>query len=480
MNFLTTRLFSQRHDFLMIPLIVTLLFVNINCDKEEKKANQSKNKETILIKAMSLLGISSPSQSIITSMNTVETPTFSIAAGLYTTPQNISITTKTLGANIYYTTDGTVPTAKSNVYTTSFPIWTIAGKTLKAIAIKASHLDSSVLSGVFSYPPLKTGQTLCYDAAGTLISCAGTGQDGDIQSGVAKSYTGPTAHTTYTSDYTTIDNATGLVWKSCSQGKTGATCSTGVAQTLTNDGTATDATNHATYGCNALNGANSGNGYAGIKTWRLPTAKELSSLSSFGAIAIDTTAFPNPVGGNHWSSTAYLITAGNSYLVKSDATLISFVNTTAAYVRCVSGDQNLTVKNFTDNADGTIKDNTTGLTWQKCAMGQTNNSTCSGGATNGTWVNALTYCNSTLNNLPASAPRTWRMPNVIELQSIEDYTKTTNFGPDSNYFPNAIGGGSVSTTHMGILDRSWCVNYTTTWWSCPKINTTAVRCVSGP
>ena len=156
------------------------------------------------------------------------------------------------------------------------------------------------------------------------------------------------------------------------------------------------------------------------------------------------------------------------------------MNTTAAYVRCVSGDQNLTVKNFTDNADGTIKDNTTGLTWQKCAMGQTNNSTCSGGPAIISWLNALTYCNSTLNNLPASAPRTWRMPNVIELQSIEDYTKTTNFGPDSNYFPNAIGGGSISTTHMGILDRSWCVNYTTTWWSCPKINTTAVRCVSGP
>lgn len=464
----------------MIPFIVTLIFANIKCDKEEKKANESKNKETILIKAMSLLGNTKPVKSIITSMNTVETPTFSIAAGLYTTPQNISITTTTLGANIYYTTDGNAPTAKSNVYTTSFPIWTIAGKTLKAIATKTSLLDSPVLSGVFSYPPLKTGQTLCYDATGTLFSCAGTGQDGDIQSGVSKSYTGPTAHATFTSDYTTTDNATGLVWKSCSQGKTGATCAIGSVQALTNDGTATDATNHATYGCNALNAANSGNGYAGLKTWRLPTAKELSSLSSFGAMAIDTTAFPNPVGGNHWTSTPYLITAGNSHIVKSDALLTNAVNTTLYYLRCVAGEQNLTLKNFTDNADGTIKDNATGLTWQKCAMGQTNNSTCSGGPSIVSWANALNYCNTTLNNLPASAPRTWRMPNVIELQSIEDYTKTTDFGPDSNYFPNAIGGGFVSTTYMGILARSWCVNYTSTWWSCPKINTTAVRCVSGP
>ena len=411
--------------------------------------------------------------------NAVSMPTFNPAAGSYSTAQTISMTTTTTGATIYYTTDGTTPTTSSTLYTAPIHIWSLAGKTIKAYAVKTGSTDSSVLSKVYSYFPLKTGQTLCYDENGALISCVGTGQDGDIQSGVAKSYTGPTAHATYTSDYTTKDNATGLVWKSCSQGKSGATCTTGSAQTLSNDGTATDASNHATYGCFALNGANSGNGYAGIKTWRLPTAKELSSLSSFGALAIDTTAFPNPPGGNHWSSTAYLITAGNSYLVKSDALLTNIVNTTLYYVRCVSGTPNVAVKNFTDNADGTIKDNTTGLTWQKCSMGQTNNSTCSGAITYTTWDNALTYCNSTLNNLPASAPRTWRMPNINELQSIEDYTKVTNFGPDADYFPNAAGGGWVSTTHTGILARSWCVNYTTTWWSCPKTNTNAVRCVSG-
>ena len=410
--------------------------------------------------------------------NAVSMPTFNPAAGSYSTAQTISMTTTTTGATIYYTTDGTTPTTSSTLYTAPIHIWSLAGKTIKAYAVKTGSTDSSVLSKVYSYFPLKTGQTLCYDSTGTLISCAGTGHDGDIQSGVSKSYTGPTAHATYTSDYTTTDNATGLVWRSCSQGKSGATCATGVAQTLTNDGTATDASNHATYGCFALNGANSGNGYAGIKTWRLPTAKELSSLSSFGALAIDTTAFPNPPGGNHWSSTAYLITAGNSYLVKSDALLTNIVNTTLYYVRCVSGTPNVAVKNFTDNADGTIKDNTTGLTWQKCSMGQTNNSTCSGGITYTTWDNALNYC-STLNNLPASAPRTWRMPNVNELQSIEDYTKATSFGPDATYFPNAPGVGWVSTTHTGILARSWCVNYTTTWWSCPKTNTNAVRCVSG-
>ena len=37
--------------------------------------------------------------------------------------------------------------------------------------------------GVIRLP--KTGQTKCYYTYGTEISCAGTGQDGDIQAGVA-------------------------------------------------------------------------------------------------------------------------------------------------------------------------------------------------------------------------------------------------------------------------------------------------------
>jgi hypothetical protein len=34
-------------------------------------------------------------------------------------------------------------------------------------------------------PVPQTGQTLCYDATGFTIVCAGTGQDGDIKAGVA-------------------------------------------------------------------------------------------------------------------------------------------------------------------------------------------------------------------------------------------------------------------------------------------------------
>jgi hypothetical protein len=33
-----------------------------------------------------------------------------------------------------------------------------------------------------------TGQTICYDSAGTVIACAGTGQDGEIQAGAMLRY----------------------------------------------------------------------------------------------------------------------------------------------------------------------------------------------------------------------------------------------------------------------------------------------------
>ena len=55
----------------------------------------------------------------------------------------------------------------------------------------------------------KTGQVLCYDAAGTVVTCAGTGQDGELMTGTAwpnpRFVAGPTA------DCMT-DTLTGLVW----------------------------------------------------------------------------------------------------------------------------------------------------------------------------------------------------------------------------------------------------------------------------
>ena len=54
----------------------------------------------------------------------------------------IAITTATVGASIYYTTDGSTPTRESTLY--SAPLANMEGKTIKAFAVKANNFDSDV------------------------------------------------------------------------------------------------------------------------------------------------------------------------------------------------------------------------------------------------------------------------------------------------------------------------------------------------
>ncbi len=64
---------------------------------------------------------------------------------------------------------------------------------------------------------------------------------------------------------------------------------------------------------------------------------------------------------------------------------------------------------FVDNGDGTITDSATGLMWQMADDGQTRD-----------WEEALSYAES----LELGGYDDWRLPNVKELQSIVDYTKS--------------------------------------------------------
>lgn len=74
---------------------------------------------------------------------TVATPTFSVDAGTHTYPQSVTIETLTDNADIYYTLDGTTPTASSTLYegAISLPLGTT---TLKAIGIKTDFDNSTV------------------------------------------------------------------------------------------------------------------------------------------------------------------------------------------------------------------------------------------------------------------------------------------------------------------------------------------------
>ncbi len=79
---------------------------------------------------------------------TVATPTFSPAAGTYTTTQSVTIADATSGAAIHYTTDGTTPTAASATYSGAISVAT--SKTIKAIGTLTGSTTSAVASATYT------------------------------------------------------------------------------------------------------------------------------------------------------------------------------------------------------------------------------------------------------------------------------------------------------------------------------------------
>ena len=78
--------------------------------------------------------------------NTVATPKTLPIAGTIAMPVSIAITCDTPGALIYYTVDGSAPTAAKTLY--NGPVALIATTTIKAIAIKTGMTNSAVLTSI--------------------------------------------------------------------------------------------------------------------------------------------------------------------------------------------------------------------------------------------------------------------------------------------------------------------------------------------
>jgi hypothetical protein len=78
----------------------------------------------------------------------VAAPTFGVSSGSYTSLQTVTISTTTAGAAIYYTTDGSTPTASSRVY--GGPVSVASTIVLKAIATASGYADSEVASGTYT------------------------------------------------------------------------------------------------------------------------------------------------------------------------------------------------------------------------------------------------------------------------------------------------------------------------------------------
>ena len=82
---------------------------------------------------------------------TVATPVFSLASGAVDSGTTVTITCSTEGVKIYYTTDGTEPTASSTEYKAAISI--TEAVTLKAIAVKDGMNDSTVASASYTIKP---------------------------------------------------------------------------------------------------------------------------------------------------------------------------------------------------------------------------------------------------------------------------------------------------------------------------------------
>lgn len=107
---------------------------------------------------------------------------------------------------------------------------------------------------------------------------------------------------------------------------------------------------------------------------------------------------------------------------------------------------------FTDNGDGTITDEGTGLMWVKDPI---NNPGAPFNAMM-TWADAITNCEA----LDFAGHDDWRLPNIKELMSIADYA---NFNPaiDGTFFPNTQPDRYwSSTTSAGWTIGAWYVSFT--------------------
>jgi hypothetical protein len=94
--------------------------------------------------------------SVTPSFTAAPAPTFSVAAGTYTSIQTIAISDALPGATIYYTTDGSTPTLHSNTYTGPLTVSQYSTtETINAIAVASGYFNSEVASTtyVIDLPP---------------------------------------------------------------------------------------------------------------------------------------------------------------------------------------------------------------------------------------------------------------------------------------------------------------------------------------
>jgi Protein of unknown function (DUF1566) len=344
------------------------------------------------------------------------------------------------------------------------------------------------------HPParvLMTGQSLCWDSNGTRISCGGTGQDGDFQVGVPF----PTPRFTDNGNGTVTDNLTGLIWLKDANGFGEVPWDQALA-----------------YARNLTSGSHGLDDGSQAGAWRLPNVNELESLldlsNSSGPALSDGHPFTNLQVANYWSSTSVAafpalgwyvalavgcpvfdlkFNAMRMWPVRGESTRVAQTGQKQCWdsmgnvIPCTGTGQDGEIQagvpwpnpRFIDNGNGTVTDQLTGLIWLKNAtpFGTRN------------WEQALRDCNALASGMhgltDGSQAEDWRLPNVNELRSLEDYGQARPALPTGHPFTNVrqslcwssttvtsaptlarflfVGIGSCVWDHKGVLIGVWPV-----------------------
>jgi len=169
----------------------------------------------------------------------------------------------------------------------------------------------------------------------------------------------------------------------------------------------------------------------------MPTREELRSIVNYGSYdpAINERYFSNTMSSFYWSSTSVASHSSFAWGVSFGKRPDSHISKSGDYfVRAVRGGQCGSFDNL-DNlvirADGTVKDQTTGLIWQQETTDRMS------------WKDALLYCQ----NLSLGGFCDWRLPNIKELSSIANLNRR-NSAIDINAFTDTMSSFYWSSTSV--------------------------------
>lgn len=238
------------------------------------------------------------------------------------------------------------------------------------------------------------------------------------------------------------DSVTGLVWegKETSGDRRGTRVLTNLGNGLAGDASGYVAAVNASALC-------------GYTDWRLPTLLELTTLQDLGQSAtprVRAASFPNTSDSYYWTSEIYASDSGYAWISAfSIAGLSNFVTRSSSYsVRLVRGSMTPAGTRFSyasasygsDAANNIVNDVWTGLRWRRCLEGQTwSGTTCTGAPSYFTHEQALAHDGH------ISRDR-WRLPNIKELDSLQDRTRTSPPAIDTAAFPDAPATSVWSST----------------------------------